>query len=103
MRAALALPCLALPCSVFGFWPFLPVRPTRRRGQNPWRHRGLRRLQPCRRQDGRRDLTGAGTSVTSFLGTDRTKVKGLTQKQLNVACGDATTKLPPGLKIHTCQ
>jgi uncharacterized protein YjbI with pentapeptide repeats len=49
------------------------------------------------------DLTGAGTSITSFLGTDLTKVKGLTQKQLNVACGDATTKLPPGLKIHTCQ
>jgi uncharacterized protein YjbI with pentapeptide repeats len=49
------------------------------------------------------DLTGAGTSITSFLGTDLTKVKGLTQKQLNVACGDATTKLPPGLKIHNCQ
>ena len=49
------------------------------------------------------DLTGAKTSITSFLGTDLTKVKGLTQKQLNVACGDATTKLPPGLKIHTCQ
>ena len=49
------------------------------------------------------DLTGAGTSITSFLGTDLTKVKGLTQKQLNVACGDAATKLPPGLKIHTCQ
>jgi uncharacterized protein YjbI with pentapeptide repeats len=49
------------------------------------------------------DLTGAGTSITSFLGTDLTHVKGLTQKQLNVACGDATTRLPPGLKIHTCQ
>jgi uncharacterized protein YjbI with pentapeptide repeats len=49
------------------------------------------------------DLTGAGTSITSFLGTDLTKGKGLTQKQLNVACGDTATKLPPGLKIHTCQ
>lgn len=49
------------------------------------------------------DLTGAGTSITSFLGTDLTKVKGLTQRQLNVACGDAATKLPPGLKVHTCQ
>jgi len=49
------------------------------------------------------DLTGAGTSITSFLGTDLRKVKGLTQKQLDVACGDAATKLPPGLKIHTCQ
>src|SRR3982751_5942072 len=35
------------------------------------------------------DLTGAKTSITSFLGTDLTKVKGLTQKQLDVACGDA--------------
>ena len=48
------------------------------------------------------DLTGAKTSITSFLGTDLTKVKGLTQKQLDVACGDAKTKLPPGLRVHTC-
>jgi uncharacterized protein YjbI with pentapeptide repeats len=54
------------------------------------------------RMDGA-DLTGAGTSITSFLGTDLTKVKGLTQKQLDVACGDAATKLPPGLKIHRCE
>ncbi|HKX65342.1 MAG TPA: pentapeptide repeat-containing protein [Rhizomicrobium sp.] len=49
------------------------------------------------------DLTGAKTSITSFLGTDLRKVKGLTQKQLDVACGDAKTKLPPGLKVHTCK
>ena len=49
------------------------------------------------------DLTGAKTSITSFLGTDLTKVKGLTQAQMNVACGDAKTKLPPGLKVHTCK
>ena len=49
------------------------------------------------------DLTGAKTSITSFLGTDLRKVKGLTQKQLDVACGDTTTKLPPGLKVHTCR
>ena len=49
------------------------------------------------------DLTGAGTSITSFLGTDLRRVKGLTQQQLDVACGDAATKLPPGLKVHTCQ
>ena len=45
----------------------------------------------------------AKTSITSFLGTDLRHVKGLTQKQLDVACGDATTKLPPGLHVHTCQ
>ena len=49
------------------------------------------------------DLTGAKTSITSFLGTDLRKVKGLTQKQLDVACGNTKTKLPPGLKVHTCR
>jgi uncharacterized protein YjbI with pentapeptide repeats len=49
------------------------------------------------------DLTGAKTSITSFLGTDLRKTKGLTQAQLDVACGDKKTKLPPGLHIHTCR
>lgn len=49
------------------------------------------------------DLTGAKTSITSFLGTDLRKVKGLTQKQLDIACSDKKTRLPPGLKIKTCQ
>ena len=33
--------------------------------------------------------------------TDLRKVKGLTQKQLDAACGDAKTRLPPGLKVAT--
>jgi uncharacterized protein YjbI with pentapeptide repeats len=49
------------------------------------------------------DMTGAKTSITSFLGTDLRHVKGLTQKQLDVACGDARTKLPPGLHVHRCK
>jgi uncharacterized protein YjbI with pentapeptide repeats len=49
------------------------------------------------------DFTGARTSITSFLGTDLRYVKGLTQAQLDVACGDGRTRLPPGLKIHTCR
>ncbi len=49
------------------------------------------------------DMTGAKTSITSFLATDLRKVKGLTKAQLDVACSDAATKLPPGLKIKTCQ
>jgi hypothetical protein len=49
------------------------------------------------------DLTGAKTSITSFLGTDLRKVKGLTQAQLDIACGNSRTRLPPGLKIHTCR
>src|SRR3954471_15961868 len=43
------------------------------------------------------DLTGAKPAITSFLGTDLTKVKGLTRPQLDVACGDSKTKLSPGL------
>lgn len=49
------------------------------------------------------DLAGAKTSITSFLGTDLRHVKGLTQAQLDVACGDAKTLLPPGLRVHTCR
>ena len=49
------------------------------------------------------DLTGATTSITSFLGTDLRHVKGLTQKQLDVACSDKKTKLPAGLRIQTCE
>jgi uncharacterized protein YjbI with pentapeptide repeats len=49
------------------------------------------------------DLTGAITSVTSFLGTDLRKVKGLTQKQLDLACSDKQTLLPVGLKPRFCE
>jgi hypothetical protein len=48
------------------------------------------------------DLTGAKTSITSFLGTDLTHVKGLTQAQLHVVCSDDKTKLPFGPKAHFC-
>jgi uncharacterized protein YjbI with pentapeptide repeats len=49
------------------------------------------------------DLTGAKTSITSFLGTDLRGVKGLTQAQMDVACGDAATRLPAGLHVHICR
>jgi uncharacterized protein YjbI with pentapeptide repeats len=48
------------------------------------------------------DMTGARTSITSFLGTDLSHVKGLTQAQINVACSDAHTRLPQGLTPHFC-
>ncbi|MEO7053793.1 MAG: pentapeptide repeat-containing protein [Rhizomicrobium sp.] len=48
------------------------------------------------------DMTGARTRITSFLGTDLTRVKGLTQSQLDTACGDAKTKVPAGMKVHFC-
>jgi uncharacterized protein YjbI with pentapeptide repeats len=48
------------------------------------------------------DLTGAHMTITSIKGTDLTRVKGLTQAQLDAACGDAETKVPAGLTVHTC-
>ncbi|HEY4943048.1 MAG TPA: pentapeptide repeat-containing protein [Rhizomicrobium sp.] len=48
------------------------------------------------------DLTGAVMTITSLKGTDLTKTKGLTQKQLDAACGDADTKVPAGLTVHLC-
>jgi uncharacterized protein YjbI with pentapeptide repeats len=48
------------------------------------------------------DITGARTRITSFAGTDLTRVKGLTQSQLDAACGDTKTKVPAGMKVHFC-
>jgi uncharacterized protein YjbI with pentapeptide repeats len=48
------------------------------------------------------DLTAAHMTITSIKGTDLTRVKGLTQPQLDAACGDAQTKVPQGLAVHTC-
>ncbi|HWA02057.1 MAG TPA: pentapeptide repeat-containing protein [Rhizomicrobium sp.] len=48
------------------------------------------------------DVTGAITTITSFKGTDLTRTKGLTQAQLDAACGDAETKVPSGLTVHVC-
>ena len=48
------------------------------------------------------DLTAARMTITSIKGTDLTRVKGLTQSQLDVACGDAQTKVPQRFAVHTC-
>jgi len=48
------------------------------------------------------DLTAAHMTITSIKGTDLTRAKGLTQAQLDAACGDAQTKVPQGLAVHTC-
>ena len=49
------------------------------------------------------DLTGAIFSITSIKATDLTRAKGLTQKQLDAACGDADTKVPAGLTVKVCE
>ena len=48
------------------------------------------------------DLTGAETTITSFKGTDLSRAKGLTQAQLDAACGDAQTRAPAGMTVHVC-
>ncbi len=48
------------------------------------------------------DLTGAKMDITSIKGTDLTRTRGLTQKQLDQACGDADTRVPAGLTVHVC-
>ena len=48
------------------------------------------------------DLTGAILSITSIKGTNLATATGLTQAQVDMACGDASTRLPPGLTVKTC-
>ncbi len=48
------------------------------------------------------DLTDAIFSATQARGTDFSHAKGLTQAQLNGACGDAKTRLPAGLTVPMC-
>ncbi len=53
------------------------------------------------------NLTGANLKNTVLFradlrGADLTDAKGLKQDRLNRACGDATTKLPRGLRVRPC-
>jgi uncharacterized protein YjbI with pentapeptide repeats len=48
------------------------------------------------------DFSGAVLSITSFRGSDLTRARGLTQGQLDQACGDSETRPPPGLTVHVC-
>ena len=49
--------------------------------------------------------TFAGANLTSanISGADMAGSRGLTQAQLNTACGDSTTSLPRGLRVPTCR
>jgi uncharacterized protein YjbI with pentapeptide repeats len=49
------------------------------------------------------DLTGAVLSITSIKGTNLAHAKGLTQTQLDAACGDAETRVPAGLSVKACE
>jgi uncharacterized protein YjbI with pentapeptide repeats len=48
------------------------------------------------------DLTDANLSITSIKGTDLTHTNGLTQSQLDKACGDSETRVAAPLKVKTC-
>jgi hypothetical protein len=48
------------------------------------------------------DLSGAHLTITSIRAADMSRAKGLTQAQLDQACGDADTKLPANLHVKTC-
>ena len=49
------------------------------------------------------DFSGAVLNITSFKGTDLTHALGLTQAQLDAACGDARTRAPVGLTVRQCK
>jgi hypothetical protein len=48
------------------------------------------------------NLTGANLDRANIAGADLAAARGLTQAQVDSACGDARTHLPPGLRVHVC-
>ncbi|MDJ0922513.1 MAG: pentapeptide repeat-containing protein [Henriciella sp.] len=52
---------------------------------------------------GSSDLSGATLAGLNLSGADLTIARGLTQTQLNSACGDTSTKLPKGQTIPSCK
>lgn len=49
------------------------------------------------------DLKGAKLDGTNLSGAELQRARGLTQAQLEHACGDSSTQLPPGFHIPTCR
>lgn len=49
------------------------------------------------------NFAGATLDGTNFGGAEMATARGLTQGQLNKACGDASTLLPRGLHIPSCR
>ena len=49
------------------------------------------------------NLRGAKLSGANFSGAEMAEAAGLTQAQLNTACGDAETSLPGGLRVPACR
>jgi len=49
------------------------------------------------------DLTGAAFADLVLTGADLSRAVGVTQKQLEAACGDETTAPPPGMRLPLCR
>lgn len=47
-------------------------------------------------------LSGANLTGANFSGAEMDRAVGLSQSQLNQACGDASTRLPSGMRIPNC-
>ncbi|WP_306016556.1 pentapeptide repeat-containing protein [Oceanicaulis sp. MMSF_3324] len=52
---------------------------------------------------GSADMTGARLEGANLSGAEMATARGLTQSQLNLACGDESTQLPAGLTIPRCR
>ncbi|MEO1643412.1 MAG: pentapeptide repeat-containing protein [Pseudomonadota bacterium] len=52
---------------------------------------------------GSSNLSGTNLAGANLSGADLSLTRGLTQSQLNKACGDASTRLPHGLRIPRCR
>jgi uncharacterized protein YjbI with pentapeptide repeats len=48
------------------------------------------------------NFAGARMPGAQLYGTDLSKAVGITQDQIDKACGDASTKLPPGIRVPAC-
>ena len=48
------------------------------------------------------NFAGAHLDGTNFSGAEMARARGLTRGQLAAACGDASTALPPGLRLKPC-
>lgn len=48
------------------------------------------------------NFRGANLTGANFAGAEMSRAVGLTQGQLNAACGDPSTLAPPGLRLRPC-
>lgn len=48
------------------------------------------------------DVTNASFAEANIAGANLATARGLTQRQLNAACGDLRTRVPRGLRVRMC-